>query len=230
MYKNDEIIFDNVRVLDQAGSVVGDMPTSEGIKLARSRGLNLNLISFDKDPPTCVIANDEFITTLSQRYDKPLFNSEEDFSFDPTARPATIQVSLSIADEEYERKIDLLRKHLLDRRRCRVAIIRSDSRQSTIVEVRDLAERILGDIRDVAKLADSPEEVEDRLFVTPVILNIWPCDPEQTSPHTQIPKIEGKGEQYLLDSDDALEEHERTIRPRVDPRLVPARKDVISDD
>jgi hypothetical protein len=102
--------------------------------------------------------------------------------------------------------------------------------RSTIGEVRDFAERILGDIRDVAKLADPPEEVEDRLFATPVTLNVWPCDPDQTPASTQIPKIEDSEEQYLLDSDEPLEDHDRTIRPRVDPRLVPARKDVISDE
>ena len=230
VYSNDEIVFDHVRVLDRTGAVVGDMSTSDGIELARSQGLNLNLIQFDVDPPMCVISDDDFISNLSRKLTSQLYKGSEDFSFDPTARPSTIQISVNIADEEYERKIDLLRKHLLDRRRCRLVLNESERGDHSGDRFRQMAERVLGDVRDIAKPADSPEDMNELLSARPLILNIWPCDPEQTQSNTALPQLEESESSNLLNWDEDLDNHERSIRPRIDPRLSPARREIISDD
>ena len=230
VYRNDEIVFDHVRVLDRSGALVGDMSTSDGIELAKSQGLNLNLIRYDVEPPTCVISDDDFISDLSHRMTSSGDNKDQDFSFDPTARPATIQISVNIADEEYERKLDLLRKHLLDRRRCRLVINESEKAGYQEQWFRDLAERMLGDVRDVAKPADSPDDIHDLLSARPLVLNVWPCDTEQTDGSLGSFLADQTESNNLLHTDEQLEKRGRSVRPRIDPRLSPARRDIIRED
>ena len=225
VFKNDQIIFDHVRVLDQSGTFLGEMSTTEGVRLARSKGLNLNLIEYEKDPPTCVIADDQFIIDLGKKYTTQSIQEDESFSFDPTVRSATIQFSINIADEEFERKIDLLRKHLLDRRRCQVVLNDKEMSSSSIDNFEVLSNRILGEVRDIGKLVDADVPVQR----PPITIRIWPCDPEQTS--NERVKI-------LTDSDGAtqgiegylMEDKQRPTRGRVDPRIRLRRHDIISED
>ena len=227
VYKNDEIIFDLVKVLDKRGVNLGEMSTHQGVQLAKSQGLDLHLIDFDVEPPTCVIANDSFILELSKKYDKPAVNETESYSFDPTARPATIQFTVNIAEEEFERKVDLLRRHLLDRRRCTLVVRMSESCEATPGHARAIANKILGEVNDVGKLAGSDVELDDAFKQFPVRLRIWPCDPDQTSDSLLL---DARDIPVLSESASDKYDTNNKTRSRKDPWLTLSRKKVISDD
>ncbi len=225
VYKNEEIIFDNVRVLDKRGTILGEMSTNDGVKLAKSQGLDLHLIDFDVEPPTCVISDDSFIFELARKFDKPVVDEAESYSFDPTARPATIQFTVNIADEEFERKIDLLRRHLLDRRRCKIVVKASASCESSPQQARAVSQRILDEVRDIGKLADT--DFDDAFQRFPVGFKVWPCDPDQTSLNLLPPVHETPA---LPESTNDLPDVHRPTRARKDPWLDITRRKVVSDD
>jgi translation initiation factor IF-3 len=200
-------------VLDKAGSSLGDMATTEGINLAKSRGLDLVLVDFHVDPPVCQITD-----SFSFPTHEPL-DFGQGYSFDPALRVSTIRFSSNIDDLEFERKIDILRKHLLEKRRCEV-VVYSKSSTETIDQKTNVLKKIL---REVKELAKSPDLVGDIQDSSEIIIRVWPCNPEQVEPlEASSLSIEPS------DSDDHLQSERkghprkfRTIRARPDPRLSP---------
>ena len=210
--RNEEIIFDHVRIVDAKGNVVGDMSTSEGIQLARSRGLDLVLKDFHVDPPVCQITNE----IMQGEQQSPLMEGEG-YAFDPSLRPATIRFSSNIDDLELERKVDILRKHLLEKKRCEIVIVEKRVGEDS-GEAEELLHRIL---RDVAEIGKSPDSHELERVNNEYRIRIWPCRPDQVeSPDSVslrddlIPyqiELERKGHPRKF----------RNIRPRTDPKLLP---------
>ena len=56
-YSNDQIRFPRVRVIDEQGNNLGDMPTADAVRLAEERGLDLVIINPKEDPPIAKIVN-----------------------------------------------------------------------------------------------------------------------------------------------------------------------------
>ena len=54
---NDRIRITPIRVVDQEGTMLGEMPTSAALKLAGEAGLDLVEVSPDARPPVCRIMN-----------------------------------------------------------------------------------------------------------------------------------------------------------------------------
>ena len=200
-------------MIDAGGKLIGDMSTSEGIRLAKSSGLELFLVDFHKEPPVCMISDIDSVPDAPRSLDYA-----EGFSFDPTLRPATIQFSSAIADEELERKVGILRKHLLEKKRCEVVVLNKDGRKLQ-AEVRELLEKILEEVRDIAKLADSTEieEVHGEVRV-----RVWPCAPEQVSwsniPPIEIGEVPDQVPVRLTPKGSPRQW--RAIRRRLDPKIV----------
>jgi translation initiation factor IF-3 len=210
--KNGEIIFEKVRVIDKAGTSLGEMTTSEGIKIAQSRGLDLFLINFESDPPVCQITDSPEILNEST------LDEKKGFSFDPTLRPASIRFSSTIDELEFERKIDILQKHLLEKRRCEVVVYHKSSVREA-EEIIEILSRILREVREVAKPA---EELKVSANAREFTLKVWPCNPDQLEP--------ASSEQIHIDHDVRSDDSEtlepkghprkfRSIRARIDPRL-----------
>ena len=215
LIRNHDIIFDVVRIIDKKGLFVGEMATSEGIQLAKAKGLDLILVDFKSDPPLCQISDD----SIQQSPEGQLLDSQG-YSFDPTLRPATIRFSAGIDELELERKIDILRKHLLEKRRCEVIVYLKEKQTLEPEKVRDLLVRILRDCQDVSK---SPDYVDAGIEAGEVKMHLWPCNSDQTE-QLQEDLIE-IASQDLHDDEPALPKKGhprkfRTIRSRVDPRLL----------
>jgi translation initiation factor IF-3 len=210
--RNNDIIFDHVRVFDANGKMVGDMPTSEGVKIAKSQGLDLVLVDFDSDPPVCHIGDSIQSSNKSQLDDR------EGYSYDPTLRPATIRFSASIDELEMERKIDILRKHLLEKRRCEVVVHLKENQTAEQEQIESVVVKILRDCQDIAK---SPDYGNISLESSEIKIRVWPCNPDQTVPLMT--------EQVAIDSTASPEDlhlerkgHPRKfrgVRARIDPRL-----------
>lgn len=186
------------------------MSTSEGIRVAKTKGLDLFLVDFRAEPPVCQISDSKSLDSTPQFLDE-----SQGFSFDPTIRPATIQFSSTVADEDFERKIDILRKHLLEKKRCEVVITNKDDK-SDPEDIQFLLTRILTEVKDIAKLAESPVLEE---FRGSVRARVWPCSPEQAD-ESFIPRVEVEesGSQPLLEPKGHLRKF-RHVRPRVDPKI-----------
>ena len=220
--KNEEIIFDKVRVVDSRGVIIGDMDKSEGIRVAREKSLDLFLVDFHTEPPVCQISDAESIGIKHHGLD-----DASGFSFDPTKRPATTQLSAVIAKDDFDRKMGILRNHLLEKARCEVVVINKD-RISDAEEMQQVVTEILEAVKDIAKLADEGEMVE----VDGVIrLHVWPCNPNQVVP-LPVVQLEAYDEETVLIEEDR---RERRIRNRIDPKLDPdekhpRRKDDIIDE
>lgn len=186
------------------------MPTSEGIRVAKTKGLELYLVDFRSEPPVCQISDSNSFDSAP-----PFLDGSQGYSFDPTIRPATIQFSSTVADEDLERKIDILRKHLLEKKRCEVVITNKDDRSDT-EDIQFLLTRILTEVKDIAKLAESPQLEEIRGSVR---ARVWPCSPEQAD-ESFIPRLEvdESGSNPSL-KPDGHERKFRHVRPRLDPKI-----------
>lgn len=219
--RNEEIIFDHVRILDANGILVGDMDTSEGIQLARSRGLDLVLEDFHQDPPVCRITNQ--IPLEKQESSLP---DTQGFAFDPSLRPAIIRFSSNIDHLELERKVDVLRKHLLEKKRCEIVIIDKGSSGDS-QDSGDLLRRIL---RDVAEIGKSPDMHELECVNNEFRIRIWPCRPDQGESPDSVSLREREIESA---DEERLKGHPRKfrhIRPRTDPKLVPHNPKSVDSD
>jgi len=219
IYKNDEIIFDNVRVLDRAGVLLGEMSTVDGIDLAKAHAMDLQLIDYEQEPVTCVIADDKSLSDLIRKFSGSPPDTTA-FSFDPTLRPSTIRFSSLVADDDFERKTDILRNHLLDKRRCIVEIFTNRDLQSSEDDLADtikkLRSRIIDEVRDIAKPVDDSE-----LEASPdgtVRFRLWPCTPDQAG-EKPLMHIDVSKEQQVI------ERTPRRIRTRSDPKLSPPNLD-----
>lgn len=189
------------------------MATTEGIKLAKAKGLDLILVDYHVDPPVCQMKDSSALIAR-----EPL-DLGEGYSFDPALRVATIKFSSSIDDLEFERKVDILRKHLLEKRRCEV-VVYSKSSSSTADEKTEILSRILREVQEIAK---SPDPLSDIIDTGEVTIRVWPCNEDQVQPLERFALGIEPGES----GDHAELERKgnpskyRVIRPRPDPRLLP---------
>jgi translation initiation factor IF-3 len=211
--RNNDIIFDQVKVIDTNGKVLGEMSTSEGIEIAKSKGLDLVLVEFESDPPVCHIGD-----SVPQK-DEIKLDPNAGYSFDPTLRLATIRFSVCIDELEMERKIDILRKHLLEKRRCEVVVFFKENQARDREALQEVFVKILKECQDIAK---SPDSGELLLEANESKIRLWPCNPDQTEPLFS--------QQFTIQSEEIPEElrleekgHPRKfryVRARIDPRLI----------
>ena len=158
-----------VRLVDEAGIFETELPTLEAISKAASKKKDLYMIDFD-GVAICQIAS-----SVSELATKPSLPDESSgYSFDPTSRPATIQMSARIASEEFEMKMDILRKHLLQKKQC--VIVLKNQTSVSLEDIGELVSSILKDVSDIAKLGSELDQDKNG----DVVFKIWPCKPEQT--------------------------------------------------
>ena len=192
------------------------MPTREGISLANVKGLDLVLVDYNTEPPVCQLTK-EGVTEESG----VTLDDTEGFSFDPTLRPAIIQVSSTIEAAELDRKVDILRKHLLEKKRCEIVVTNRDDRSSA-QEIHDLVGKLLVEVQDIAK---SPDIYDLEIRDQKLSVRVWPCNAEQTqSADWSLVEIEdGDGSTSALGNKGDPRKF-RHIRRRVDPKLFSSSK------
>lgn len=212
--KNDDIIFDHVLVLDRFGKPLGEMPTPAAVQIAKSQGLDLFLIEYDTEPAVCQVTTESQIQRMA-----PSVNESEGFSFDPTLRPAKIIFSSNVAVEDLERKVDILRKHLLEKKRCEVVIAVKDSVVQDPEETKKLLFKILGEVKDISKPVMSEPVIENG---SEFRISVWPCHQEQAQDsgmsRIQIGNMEPLEDHPLPEK--GQERKFRKVRSRIDPKIV----------
>lgn len=186
--RNEHIIFDRVRVVDTTGNFIGDMNTPEATQLAKSKGMNLFLINFNSKPPVCQIAHQP--STPPDEGDESATAEISGFSFDPSRREMTIEITTQIAMEALEMKMDILRKHLLQKSRCEIVVLDKYHR-STRKDLSELFSRVVNEVNDIAKPA-SDINMDHPSVPGEYRLKIWPCSPEQAE-SLDMGALVGKG-------------------------------------
>lgn len=210
-------------MIDEKGGILGVMPTDQGISLANVKGLDLVLVDYNADPPICQLTKEGMSHPAEANLDET-----EGFSFDPTLRPASIQLSTSIEAPELERKVDILRKHLLEKRRCELVLNNRDGR-SDPSEVHAVMEKILREVEDVAK---SPDAHDLSIHHDKLTIRVWPCNPEQVASidWSRIAiETDASNDQSPTRGQKGNPRKFRHIRRRVDPKILALGKESKSD-
>ena len=218
--KNNYIIFDHVRVIDRFGNSLGDMPTPAAVQVAKSQGMDLLLIECESEPPLCQITKESL---LEKKKTQPMRGGTEGYSFDPTLRPATVIFSSSIAVEDMERKIDILRKHLLEKKRCEIIISSDINTVDAHENINTLVHQILGEVKDIAKPAPNDTMHQN---VSEFRIKLWPCNEDQTA-EFQYPQINDTETRTGGSQKMRLKGHARRfrqVRARIDPKILDLEK------
>jgi translation initiation factor IF-3 len=206
---NDQIFISPIRVLNQAGEILGNFQTAEAILLAKNR--NTDLVLVGTNPPSAVLANKDSVTGPIQQ---PL----EAFAFDPSARVKKIVFGLNIDTSDFERKIEDMRRFLKLGWRCEVSL--TEARAPSEAAQR-LVSRISAEIRDVAK---PPDGVPDRITHA-FRMSIWPCTRDQAANYKPPTSLSGsESADISVDEQKRYREWRRAKDPRYDYKR--AKKDV----
>ena len=175
--RNEQIIHDEIKLFDSKKRLIGEMTIQNAIELAHAKKMDIvhKIDDTVNDKPECfLLRKGAQYPGYSLSVDGPPKDSIG-FSFDPTGRVSTIQMSAAIASEEFEMKLDILRKHLGEKRRCELVILNAKS-DADIFQIKELVKQVLEEVRDIAKLASDIESFGNSKYVC----KIWPCTPEQT--------------------------------------------------
>jgi translation initiation factor IF-3 len=198
---NDQIFITPIRVLNEAGELLGNFETPHAIKMAKERNTDLVLVA--AYPPSAIFANRE---SLKSETPPPL----ESFAFDPSARVKQFVFGLNIDVGDFERKIEEMRNFLGLGWRCQVSL--RPARTQPDAPAR-LVNRILAEIRDVAKPPDIvPDKVKEDFK-----MSIWPCTRDQAANYR--PPVAHVG---LESADHSVDENKksREWRRGKDPRYA----------
>eukprot|EP00929_Paragymnodinium_shiwhaense_P084762 TRINITY_DN45357_c0_g1_i1.p1 TRINITY_DN45357_c0_g1~~TRINITY_DN45357_c0_g1_i1.p1 ORF type:complete len:356 (-),score=73.54 TRINITY_DN45357_c0_g1_i1:324-1391(-) len=196
---NEDIPFPKVRVVDNNG-LVGDYRTAEALALARQRRTDLVVLSGVVEPPLCRLVDlDAYLEELDRKekeaQSRKQARSHSEFSFDPAMKVKGIRFMSTIDEHDFERKVNQLRAFLEKGHRVEARILQG---RSTPEDTLDLALRICGELRDLAKPEDldlSVKEFRDMLHMPKskknnlkdvrrnemIRLRLWPCSPEQAA-------------------------------------------------
>ncbi len=153
-----------MRVVDDEGTQLGIMATSEALALAQGKGLDLVEVSPNADPPVCRIMDYGKFKYEQQKRQQEAKKKQTIIQIKEVKfRPKT-------DEHDYQTKLKHIRRFLEDGDRCKVAvffrgreIVHKDRGQTML-------DRVVTDTADIAKV-ESPALAEGRTLVmmlTPV--------------------------------------------------------------
>lgn len=148
---NSEITAEEIKVIDQEGSLIGTMSVSDGIKKAQAVSLDLVEVSPNTNPPVCKIANFGKMKYELQKKQSDAKKKQKIVDI------KEVKMTINIGKGDYDVKL----KHTKDfiAKGCKVKIsIRMKGREITH---RELAEKMMSDIiesvSDFAKTEFNPK-------------------------------------------------------------------------
>jgi translation initiation factor IF-3 len=153
-----------VRVVDDEGTQLGIMATSEALLMAQGKGLDLVEVSPNADPPVCRIMDYGKFKYEQQKRQQEAKKKQTIIQIKEVKfRPKT-------DEHDYQTKLKHIRRFLEDGDRCKVAVFFRG--REIVHKDRGMAmlDRVVVDVADIAKV-ESPPLAEGRTLVmmlTPV--------------------------------------------------------------
>lgn len=114
IFKNQEILFDEIRVVDQTGKQLGIMNKNKAISKAKEKGADLILITSKASPPVCKIIG----------YGKYLFQQKKKKTKQTKdINIKEIRLSFAISDHDMETKAQRAKHFLEDNNKVKIQVI-----------------------------------------------------------------------------------------------------------
>jgi len=153
-----------VRVVDDEGTQLGIMATSEALAMAQNKGLDLVEVSPNADPPVCRIMDYGKFKYEQQK------RQQEAKKKQTTIQIKEVKFRPKTDEHDYLTKLKHIRRFLEDGDRCKVAVFFRG--REIVHKDRGLSmlDRVVTDVADIAKV-ESPPLAEGRTLVmmlTPV--------------------------------------------------------------
>ncbi len=148
---NDQIRISPVRVIDEDGSQIGVIPTSEALSMAYRRGLDLVEIQPNSRPPVVKIMD-----YGKYKYEQAK-KAREAKKKQHTQTVKEMRFSAKISDHDYGYKMKHIREFLLNRDKVK-ASMRFRGREITHVELgKEIMEKLKRDTADIARVEQEPK-------------------------------------------------------------------------
>lgn len=153
-----------MRVVDDEGTQLGIMATSEALAMAQNKGLDLVEVSPNADPPVCRIMDYGKFKYEQQK------RQQEAKKKQTTIQIKEVKFRPKTDEHDYLTKLKHIRRFLEDGDRCKVAVFFRG--REIVHKDRGLSmlDRVVTDVADIAKV-ESPPLAEGRTLVmmlTPV--------------------------------------------------------------
>ncbi|UVC49517.1 hypothetical protein MACK_003355 [Theileria orientalis] len=153
--KDEEILVEKVRVLKDK-KLLGDYTTHEARLIAKNDNMNLILFKPNSDPPICVIDNyKQFLKTLSGKDPK---KDDSTYSFDPSLKSKTVQISENCGASDLDRKLNSIRNFLLSGHRVDVLVFTKGKRIRELNRKYDTASKSSSSqdaVKEAAEIAEA---------------------------------------------------------------------------
>ncbi|MFN5299997.1 MAG: translation initiation factor IF-3 [Planctomycetaceae bacterium] len=146
---NEQIRLSPVRVVGQDGSMLGAMPTSEALEIARQAGLDLVEVAPDERPPVCKIMNfGKFKYEMKKRQARNAKTHQVQIK-EIRLRPKT-------GDHDIEFKVRQARGFLADRDKVKVTVVFKGREMAHVDRGREIIQGVIAKLEDIAKVEKTP--------------------------------------------------------------------------
>lgn len=153
--KNEEIPFNELRVVDEEGKAVGVMSKSSAVDLAKSKGLDLILVAPNAQPPVARILDyGKYKYELSKREQKAKKNQKIIEVKEMKFRPV-------INEHDYLTKLKHIKRFLEDGNKVKVTMMFRGRELAFVEKGKEILDRIIKDTVDVGSVEKEPK-VEGR--------------------------------------------------------------------
>ncbi|WP_448384733.1 translation initiation factor IF-3 [Fervidobacterium sp.] len=153
--KNEEIPFNELRVVDEEGKVVGIMSKSAAIDLARSRGLDLILVAPNAQPPVARILDyGKYKYELAKREQKAKKNQK-------IIEIKEMKFRTAINEHDYQTKLKHIRRFLEDGNKVKVTVMFRGREMAFMDKGKEILDRIAKDVSDIGTV-EKEAKVEGR--------------------------------------------------------------------
>lgn len=139
-----------VRVIDSEGEKVGILPTERALAMAQESGLDLVEVAPNAEPPVCRIMDYNKLRYEKQRKMKEARKNQRQ------TETKEVKFRPSIEEHDYQVKLTHLRDFLLKGNKCKVSLQFKRHQMRRYDQGRDVVERVLKDIEDIAVVESRP--------------------------------------------------------------------------
>jgi len=155
---NKTITSQNVRVIDENGSMLGVIPLSQALELSRKAGLDLVEVSPNVNPPVCKIANFGKMKYEMQKRANDAKKKQKTFDV------KEVKLSINIGQGDYDFKMGHVKKFIAKGDKVKISIRLKGREMSHLDLAHKMIAQISDDIEEFAKFEFTPK-LEGRQMV-----------------------------------------------------------------
>jgi len=159
---NKSITAQNVRVIDEEGSMVGVIALNQALELAKKAGLDLVEVSPNVNPPVCKIANFGKMKYEMQKRANDAKKKQKTFDV------KEVKLSINIGQGDYNFKMNHVKKFIEKGDKVKISIRIKGREMSHLDLAHKMIDQISADIEEFAKF-EFPPKLEGRQMVAIVI-------------------------------------------------------------